>query len=111
MMRRLLILFLLVCCSFSTLASAAVVPVDINMATATRLESISGIGPAKARAIIEYRSQHGPFRSVEELDRVKGIGPKTLEKIRSQVTVGSRATGPHIETREGKTGVWRGVIR
>lgn len=65
-------------------------PVDINSATADQLaKQLSGIGPAKARAIIEYRESNGPFKSVDDLDRVKGIGKSTVEKNRSLITVGA----------------------
>jgi len=61
--------------------------VNINTAGQAELESIPGIGPALARAIIAYRTEHGPFRNVDELINVSGIGQKTLEKIRPYVTV------------------------
>jgi len=61
--------------------------ININTASAERLTSLSGIGEVKAAAIVEYRRTHGGFSSVDELLNVKGIGEKTLEKIRSRVTV------------------------
>ncbi|MEM7401008.1 MAG: helix-hairpin-helix domain-containing protein [Pseudomonadota bacterium] len=55
--------------------------VNINEADVEELsESLVGVGPKKAKAIIEYREANGPFYSPEELVNVKGIGPKTLEK-------------------------------
>jgi len=60
---------------------------DINQATAAELEKLPGIGPALARRIVEWREIHGPFRSVEDLLQVPGIGPKTLEGIRDKITV------------------------
>jgi competence protein ComEA len=60
--------------------------VDINAADQTALETIPGIGPVKAAAIIEYRESVGRFESVEELLEVSGIGPATLESMRSYVT-------------------------
>ncbi len=54
---------------------------DINTATQSQIESINGIGPSKAAAIIAYRTEHGPFTNINELDKVSGIGPKTVEKI------------------------------
>ncbi len=57
-------------------------PVDPNAADAVLLEQLPGIGPSKAAAIIEDRSTHGPFLTVDELDRVPGIGPATLARLR-----------------------------
>ena len=54
-------------------------PIDINRATLDDLISLPGIGPALAQRIIDYRSEHGPFQSVDELERVSGIGPLTIE--------------------------------
>jgi comEA protein len=61
--------------------------ININTATQAELESLTGIGPTKAKAIIDYRSQNGPFVTVDDLDKVKGIGPATLAKIRDRITV------------------------
>ena len=60
--------------------------IDLNRASAEELESLPSIGPALAARIIEYREQH-PFRTVDDLDQVKGIGPKTLEAVRPFVIV------------------------
>jgi competence protein ComEA len=57
-------------------------PVDLNSATADQLESVPGIGPATAQRIIDYRTQHGAFRSVDELTAVGGIGSKKIERMR-----------------------------
>ncbi|MGH8530631.1 MAG: ComEA family DNA-binding protein [Nevskiales bacterium] len=65
----------------------AVAAVDLNTADQAALESLDGIGPVKARAIIEYREVHGPFVSPEQVLEVKGIGPKTLERIRSHIVI------------------------
>lgn len=56
--------------------------VRINTATQAELEMLPGIGPAKARAILDYIKGNGPFETVEELMQVKGIGEATLEKMR-----------------------------
>ncbi|MGQ9541696.1 MAG: helix-hairpin-helix domain-containing protein [Armatimonadota bacterium] len=61
--------------------------INLNTATAEQLESLPGIGPVTARAIIEYRKQNGGFRSIEELLEVHGIGEKRLEQIRPFVVV------------------------
>ncbi len=75
-----------------TLLSAALVvlaaePVNINTADSQTLATLEGIGEKRAKAIIDYRSKHGPFVSVEDLVKVKGIGVKTLEKNRDSMTV------------------------
>jgi competence protein ComEA len=61
--------------------------VNINTADAQMLETVKGLGPTKAQAIVEYRKQHGPFKSVDELVRVPGVKDMTLETIRSHLTV------------------------
>jgi competence protein ComEA len=60
---------------------------NVNTASATDLEGLSGIGEVLAATIVEYRDQNGPFASVDDLEDVSGIGPATLEEIRDQVTV------------------------
>lgn len=58
-------------------------PIDINSATASEIAAaLSGVGPAKAQAIVDYRTEKGGFVSVEELVQVQGIGPATLERNR-----------------------------
>jgi len=61
--------------------------INLNTASAAQLELLPGIGPALAQRIVEYRAAHGPFRTIEGLDNVKGIGPKTLEKLRPLVSL------------------------
>lgn len=61
---------------------------NLNTASAEELEALPGIGPALARSIVEYREEHGPFASVDELTAVSGIGEAKLEAIRADVTVG-----------------------
>lgn len=66
-------------------------PVDINTADAEAIsQELNGIGLAKAKAIVEYRKKHGPFRSVEDLSLVKGIGERTVERNRADMTVGKQ---------------------
>ncbi|GAB4351761.1 MAG: ComEA family DNA-binding protein [Gammaproteobacteria bacterium] len=64
------------------------VQLDINRATAEEIaNSLQGIGPNKAQAIVRYREQHGPFTRIEDLTKVRGIGKKTLEKIRDRLSI------------------------
>ena len=64
-------------------------PIDINTVDAAALQGLPGIGETKAAAIIAHRDANGPFASVDDLTNVKGIGEKTLEKLKEQITVGS----------------------
>jgi competence protein ComEA len=61
---------------------------NLNTASAQELEALPAIGPVTAQAIVDYRTANGPFRSVEEIVKVKGIGPATLEKLKPLITVG-----------------------
>lgn len=61
--------------------------ININTATADELDSLPGIGPALADAIIEYRTDNGPFGSVDELARVPGISARMVDAMRSQITI------------------------
>ncbi len=62
-------------------------PVNINTADPAELTALSGIGTAKARAIVAYREEHGAFVSVDELLNINGIGEATLERLREFITV------------------------
>src|SRR5215218_2228479 len=64
---------------------AAAGPVSLNSATAEQLDTLDGVGPATARKIIDWRTEHGGFRSVADLAQVPGIGPKKLAALREQV--------------------------
>lgn len=68
-------------------------PVDINTATAEQLEKVPGIGPATAARIIEWRETQGRFERLEDLLNVRGIGTKTLEKLRPYLKVGEESSG------------------
>ena len=65
-------------------------PVDINSADAATISAeLKGVGLSKARAIVEYRKKHGPFRNADELTLVKGIGERTVELNRANIRVRS----------------------
>ncbi len=76
---------IIACSMIALLALAITAPllaeVDINTATASELTAIKGIGPKTAEKIIEYRNENGPFASINDVTRVKGIGMKTLQKM------------------------------
>lgn len=61
--------------------------VNINLATSDELQTLTGIGPSKALAIITYREENGPFKAPEGLLEVSGIGEKSLEKIKEEITI------------------------
>lgn len=85
-LRRLLIVFMLL----MTCAAGAAEPVNLNAASAEALAAgMVGIGPAKAQAIVDYREAHGPFKTVDDLLQIKGIGAAILDKNRDRVTAAS----------------------
>jgi competence protein ComEA len=63
-------------------------PVNINTAAAEELETLPGIGEVTAQRIIDYREANGPFETIEDIQNVSGIGPKTFEGMRDLITVG-----------------------
>ena len=73
--------------SASTAGAASPQVVDLNTATAEQLDTLPGVGPSTAAAILAYRSEHGPFSSVDDLLEVRGIGDAKLEQIRPQARV------------------------
>lgn len=72
----------------STEAKASMqAPVNLNQASAEQLIALKGIGPKMAERIIAYRQEHGPFKTVDQLVQVKGIGNVKFQKLKDQVTV------------------------
>ena len=67
--------------------------INVNTATAEELTSLQGIGKVKSQAIVEYREKNGPFKTVDQLKEVSGIGDKMLEQLRPYVTVGAEPAG------------------
>ena len=72
----------------------ALAAVNLNTATVDELDAVRGSGPSKAKAIVDYRSKNGPFKSVDDLKGVKGFGDKSVDKIRGELTVGDAAATP-----------------
>lgn len=70
-----------------TVASVDAQPININTASQEELETLPGIGPSKAAAIIEYRSTHGPFKTLEDILGVSGIGEKTLAGFKDWIVI------------------------
>ena len=64
---------------------------DLNSATENEIATLPGIGPSKARAIVEYRAEHGAIRTLDELDDIPGIGPATIANMRGLVSVDATA--------------------
>lgn len=73
--------------------------IDVNTATAEELDALPGIGPVKAQAIVDWRTQHGPFRYPEDLIRVRGIGEKTLAQLLERITVGGEQNAENLSGR------------
>jgi competence protein ComEA len=72
--------------SSGSATAAPSAPISLGDATAEQLDTLDGVGPATAEKIIQWRTEHGGFTSVDDLGEVPGIGPKKLEALRSQVT-------------------------
>lgn len=68
--------------------SWALAVVNINTAGVQELETLPSIGAVKAQAIVDYRTEHGGFKSIEDIQKVKGIGKATFEKLKSEINVG-----------------------
>ena len=70
--------------------------VNVNSATADELGLLPGIGPAKAQAIIRYRTEHGAFKKIDDLSQVKGIGDKEMDRIRAHVALEGKTTAQPV---------------
>ena len=72
----------------SLIAFPALAAVNINTATQSELEVVKGLGPAKAKAIIQYREANGNFKHLDELDNVKGFGKASVDRLKEELSVG-----------------------
>ncbi len=86
-------------CAYLILTSAALAAVNLNTATKEELDGVNGIGPVKAQAILDHRKKNGPFKSVNDLQNVKGFGDKSVDKVRSELTVGSSKSEVKADTK------------
>jgi competence protein ComEA len=101
-MKRFLVVLVMVV-AFAGVARAAV---NINTATKEELTSIKGVGERRAQDIIDYRTKNGPFKTVDDLEKVPGIGPGFMKRIRSQITTTGRTVSdkPAQSVTTSKTG-------
>ena len=74
-------------------STASTGQVDINTAGIEELQSLPGIGPSLAQRIVDHRREHGPFRRVEDLLEIKGIGERSLDRMRDRITVSKASKG------------------
>ncbi len=82
----------------------AIAAVDINTASADELDKLKGIGPVKAKAIVEYRVKNGLFKAIEDVKKVPGIGDSLFEAIKGEIVVGtSRVTKTGDTKRTGES--------
>lgn len=95
-----LFLILVACFAFATAAFAG--QVNLNTANEVELEALKGVGPVKAKSIVDYRTKNGPFKAVDDLEQVPGFGKKTVDKLRADLTVNGGAA-PSKAEEKGKT--------
>ena len=89
-MKQLLVAFIAFFAFFGIAAAA----VNLNTASKAELETVKGIGPQKAEAIVEYRKRNGPFKKVDDLKKVNGFGDKSVAKMHSELTVDAASDKP-----------------
>lgn len=87
-----LIRLVCLCVALAAPLAAQAGPVNVNTADAAQIaKELKGIGLTRAQAIVQYRDKNGPFKSAEDLRKVKGFGPKMLERNRANIRVGNGA--------------------
>lgn len=75
-------------------ANLALAAVNLNTATKEELDGVKGIGASKAQAIVDHRTKNGPFKTVEDLAKVKGFGEKSVTKLKGELTVSDSGSKP-----------------
>lgn len=94
---------LIVAITLGLASAVSLAAVNINTATQEELASLPHIGPTKAKAIVEYRKANGGFKALDELKKIKGIGDKTFEKLKPQLSLtGETSTGSEPAKASGK---------
>ena len=94
-------LFLILVACFAFAGSAFAGQVNLNTAGESELDALKGVGPVKAKAIMDYRAKNGPFKSVDELEKVPGFGKKTVDSLRTDLMVNG-AVAPSKAERKAK---------
>src|ERR671913_314197 len=94
------LLALVMCLAVHGIAAAAV---NINTATKEELTSLKGIGEKRAQDIVDYRTKNGPFKTVDDLEKVPGIGPGLVKQIRAQVTTTGKTVIDQPAEKSAKT--------
>lgn len=90
-------LFLILIASFAFVTAAFAGQVNLNSASQAELDTLKGVGPVKAKAIMDYRVKNGPFKAVDDLEKVPGFGKKTVDKLRADLTVNGGAAPSKVE--------------
>src|SRR5688572_23408161 len=98
-MKRLLLALVL----WFAFAGLALAVVNINTATKDELTTLKGVGDKRAQEIIDYRKKNGNFKSVDDLEKVPGIGPGLMKQIRSDVTVTGKTSSDKASTKTSET--------
>ena len=98
-MKKIFLLFAI----WFALSGAALAAVNINTATKEELVSLKGVGEKRAQEIIDYRKKNGNFKSVDELEKVPGIGPGLMKQIRSDLTVTGKTSIEKPAAKAAKT--------
>ncbi len=99
-MNRFVYFFAALVACFALMGPAAAA-VNINSATVEELQALKGVGPKKAQDIVDYRKKNGPFKKIDDLSKVKGIGPGIIKQIKADVSVDG-APAAKEEQKSGK---------
>ena len=96
-------IFLILVASLAFATAAFAGQINLNTASESELEALKGVGPVKAKAILDYRAKNGPFKTVGDLEKVPGFGKKTVDKLSTDLTVTGGAAPAKVEGK-AKTG-------